>query len=374
MDAVILCQKGDVKQVKIKNITMDGFATALKKKEQPQAIGRYNWKQKTLILFGYAEGKANTENQHVLPPPLEGMTLFGDILVVMSNSPTSYSSLTPFKVSDYENFYQTKMEGEDDEEEFDEEAEGEVTGDVPNELDDENEDDEEETNDVYESEEEERGGGNDEENGDDEEEVVHEKVVKVVRTRKVPVVPIEEPEIEADSTRESSQQRQKVFSIIQSTFQSNLTEEQCIEFEKLIFDKAVQTANKNHVRKVWSFNPFCEIYNAVARRFIGNLSPTSYVKNKGLWERFQHKELTLDQIINQNYYELSPDVWQPMVDRQAKRERVQLEGDFSRATDKWQCNNCKMRKCTYYELQTRSADEPMTIFIHCLNCGKRWTQ
>ena len=96
MDAVILCQKGDVKQVKVKTSTMDAFATALKKKEQPQAIGRYNWKQKTLILFGYAEGKENTENQHVLPPPLEGMTVFGDILVVMSNSPTSYSSLTPF--------------------------------------------------------------------------------------------------------------------------------------------------------------------------------------------------------------------------------------------------------------------------------------
>jgi transcription elongation factor S-II len=190
----------------------------------------------------------------------------------------------------------------------------------------------------------------------------------------VPAVQIEEPEIEADSTRESSQQRQKVFSIIQSTFNSNLTQEQCIEFEKLIFDKAFQTANKNHVRKVWSFNPFCEMYNAVARRLIGNLNPTSYVKNKALWERFHHKELTLEQITNQNYYELSPDVWQPMVDRQAKRERVQLEGDFSRATDKWQCNNCKMRKCTYYELQTRSADEPMTIFIHCLNCGKRWTQ
>jgi DNA-directed RNA polymerase subunit M/transcription elongation factor TFIIS len=371
MDAVILCQKGDVKQVKIKAITMDGFATALKKKEQPQAIGRYNWKQKTLILFGYAEGKENTDNQHVLPPPLEGMTVFGDILVVMSNSPTSYSSLTSFKVTDYETFYQTKMEGEDDEEEFDAEAEGEVTGDI--EDDGEGDEEEDTLNEAYESEEETK----DEEEeivGEEDEEIVLEKVVKVVRARKVPVVQIEEPEIEDDSSKDSSRQRQQIFGIIQTTFQSNLTHEQCEEFEQLIFEKAIQTANKNHVRKVWSSNAFCEMYKAVARRFIGNLNPTSYVKNKTLWERFQYKELTIEQITNQNYYELSPDVWQPMVDRQAKREQIQLEGDFSRATDKWQCNNCKTRKCTYYELQTRSADEPMTIFIHCLNCGKRWTQ
>jgi transcription elongation factor S-II len=134
------------------------------------------------------------------------------------------------------------------------------------------------------------------------------------------------------------------------------------------------SAEKNHIRKVWNHQIFTDLYLAIARRLIGNLDPTSYIQNKNLWERFENKELTFEQIFHQNHYELCPDRWQVMVDRQAKRERVQLEGDFSRATDKWQCNNCKTRKCTYYELQTRSADEPMTIFIHCLNCGKRWTQ
>ena len=36
------------------------------------------------------------------------------------------------------------------------------------------------------------------------------------------------------------------------------------------------------------------------------------------------------------------------------------------------CGKCKSMKTTYYELQTRSADEPMTAFVSCLNCGKRW--
>ena len=43
-------------------------------------------------------------------------------------------------------------------------------------------------------------------------------------------------------------------------------------------------------------------------------------------------------------------------------------------TDQFKCGRCKSRKCIYYELQTRSADEGMTIFITCLNCGNRWRQ
>jgi DNA-directed RNA polymerase subunit M/transcription elongation factor TFIIS len=38
----------------------------------------------------------------------------------------------------------------------------------------------------------------------------------------------------------------------------------------------------------------------------------------------------------------------------------------------YQCMRCKSFKTTYYQLQTRSADEPMTTFVTCLNCQKRW--
>ena len=144
--------------------------------------------------------------------------------------------------------------------------------------------------------------------------------------------------------------------------------------ETILFNTTFDEANKNNVRKSWGNSAFCDMYLAAARRVVGNLSDKSYINNKNLWQRYVANELTLEQIVKQNYYELCPEKWQVMVDKQVKMERIQLEGDFSRATNKWQCNGCKMRKCTYYELQTRSADEPMTIFIHCLNCGKRWTQ
>ncbi|GAB4832072.1 hypothetical protein Ancab_006092 [Ancistrocladus abbreviatus] len=41
-------------------------------------------------------------------------------------------------------------------------------------------------------------------------------------------------------------------------------------------------------------------------------------------------------------------------------------------TDQFKCGRCGQRKCTYYQLQTRSADEPMTTFVTCVNCNNHW--
>lgn len=42
------------------------------------------------------------------------------------------------------------------------------------------------------------------------------------------------------------------------------------------------------------------------------------------------------------------------------------------STDMFKCGKCKQRKCTYFQMQTRSADEPLTTFVSCVNCGNRW--
>ena len=49
----------------------------------------------------------------------------------------------------------------------------------------------------------------------------------------------------------------------------------------------------------------------------------------------------------------------------AKEAKDSLVGFFT-------CGRCKSKKTTYYQLQTRSADEPMTTFVSCLNCEKNW--
>jgi len=46
--------------------------------------------------------------------------------------------------------------------------------------------------------------------------------------------------------------------------------------------------------------------------------------------------------------------------------------DVQETTDMFECGKCHERKTTFYQKQTRSADEPMTIFITCKACGNEW--
>jgi DNA-directed RNA polymerase subunit M/transcription elongation factor TFIIS len=367
---VFLGQKGEIRQGKLKSVTQEGFMSALKKKEVPSLLGKCAWrqKQKVLYFFGYVDGKAGTENQHHLPSPLEGLTFYGDILVLCSASATSYDKPSALKTADYETFYTSNLEGDADTDGESEESESEEIADVGDDAGIEEEDA------LAGVAEEGEGEGDDASVNSvaDYEEVI-EKPVR--RARKAIITAVqEEPEVEDGEVWESSPIRTNVVNVIRTMFATVMDDDNMIELEGIIYKKTCDVATYEEIRMSWNLQAFRDVYMAVTRRIIGNLNPNSYIKNKNLWERFHTKELTLEEIAKQNYYELCPENWQEMVDRQAKREKIQLEGDFSRATDKWMCNGCKKRKCTYYELQTRSADEPMTIFIHCLNCGKRWTQ
>ncbi|KAG7283474.1 hypothetical protein CRUP_035267 [Coryphaenoides rupestris] len=41
-------------------------------------------------------------------------------------------------------------------------------------------------------------------------------------------------------------------------------------------------------------------------------------------------------------------------------------------TDMFICSKCRGKNCSYTQVQTRSADEPMTTFVLCNGCGNRW--
>jgi hypothetical protein len=352
---VFLGQKGEIRQGSLKTSTSAGLAQACKKKEAPSLLGKFAWKQKMLFLFGYLEGKPSQENQHHLPAPLEGMTFYGDILVLASAQPDSYGSPVPLKTADYETFYTAKLEGEG-EDDMGEEEEEETTAAVEE---------------LAEEEEGEAEPEAEEPEADEEEELLPvEKPVRVSKAKKIVAAVAEGPETTEDEAPASVPARLKVLSVIEATLSNTVDAD---TLERLIFQHTFMRATKDEIRRAWDNPLFHDMYLAVARRVVGNLSPSSYVKNGSLLERYKEGDITLETIVNHNYYELFPEKWQKLVDQQAKKERIQLEGDFSRATDRWQCSSCKQRKCTYYELQTRSADEPMTIFIHCLNCQKRWT-
>lgn len=50
----------------------------------------------------------------------------------------------------------------------------------------------------------------------------------------------------------------------------------------------------------------------------------------------------------------------------------QLAKTAGTSTGQFKCGKCGKRNTTYSQVQTRSADEPMTTFVYCQECGNRW--
>lgn len=59
------------------------------------------------------------------------------------------------------------------------------------------------------------------------------------------------------------------------------------------------------------------------------------------------------------------------LNKEAVRDH-QMATTSGTVTDLFTCGKCKKKKCTYTQVQTRSADEPMTTFVFCMECGNRW--
>lgn len=77
--------------------------------------------------------------------------------------------------------------------------------------------------------------------------------------------------------------------------------------------------------------------------------------------------MTSDQLANNELKEKR----KKMLEKQTRKVDLST-GQKEGTTEMFKCGKCKERKCTYYQMQTRSADEPMTTFVTCRNCNNRW--
>lgn len=116
-----------------------------------------------------------------------------------------------------------------------------------------------------------------------------------------------------------------------------------------------------------------EQYRTKMRSLFQNLKNKS---NPMLRVRVVSGEITPEQFVRMSHDELRS-AEQREADAKIKKENMdkamvaQAERSISTSL---QCGKCGQRKVTYTEAQTRSADEPMTLFCTCLNCGKSWRQ
>ena len=105
-----------------------------------------------------------------------------------------------------------------------------------------------------------------------------------------------------------------------------------------------------------------------------NINPKSYIGNKNLLKKIKKKEIDVDNIAYLTPQELYPEHWNELMDKQKNADEFLYSKKFVSISYDYKCGRCKERKCTYYQLQTRSVDEPMTTFITCLNCGFKWKE
>lgn len=61
-----------------------------------------------------------------------------------------------------------------------------------------------------------------------------------------------------------------------------------------------------------------------------------------------------------------------MANKKKDLQREQAKAKEEDYNGMFKCRKCGKNKVTYTQAQTRSADEPMTTFFCCINCGNRW--
>ncbi|XP_060725916.1 transcription elongation factor A protein 3 isoform X9 [Tachysurus vachellii] len=112
-------------------------------------------------------------------------------------------------------------------------------------------------------------------------------------------------------------------------------------------------------------------YKNRVRSRISNLKDP---KNPNLRKNVLGGAIELSRIATMTAEEMASDELKQLrniLTQEAIREH-QMAKTGGTTTDLLQCGKCKKKNCTYNQVQTRSADEPMTTFVLCNECGNRW--
>ncbi|KAI5953362.1 tfs1 [Candida jiufengensis] len=112
-------------------------------------------------------------------------------------------------------------------------------------------------------------------------------------------------------------------------------------------------------------------YRNKLRTFTMNLKNK---KNPELRERLLSRQISASKFIKMTPNEMAPESLKKEIEKLHKQNLFDAQGATEKraVTDRFTCGKCKHKKVSYYQMQTRSADEPLTTFCTCENCGNRW--
>ena len=137
--------------------------------------------------------------------------------------------------------------------------------------------------------------------------------------------------------------------------------------EKGIFNYSLKEADQRKIVKKWDNQYFVQIYLNRLRSIYINCKPN-------IIEQINNGTIQPHVVAFMTHQELCPEKWDKMISEKCKRDKNKFETTIEASTDTFTCRKCKSKKCTYTQIQLKSADEPMTTFIQCIDCGNRWKQ
>lgn len=155
-----------------------------------------------------------------------------------------------------------------------------------------------------------------------------------------------------------------------SSVSESTMETMSINLERGIYNYILQKADKEQVIKKWSNPFFVEMYTDHARSIYVNLCSDS--ESNTLRKQVVSKKIKAQDLAFMTHQEMMPEKWTALLEQKRIRDKNKYEVHLEASTDNFLCYKCKSRECTYYQMQTRSADEPMTTFVTCIKCGNRW--
>jgi transcription elongation factor S-II len=136
--------------------------------------------------------------------------------------------------------------------------------------------------------------------------------------------------------------------------------------EKGIFNYTIKAAGELNIVKKW-YNPyFVQLYTDKLRMIIQNL------QYEPLLKKLKYRQVKAHEFAFMTHQELRPEKWKDLIAVKEQHDKTRYAPTLNANTDDFTCRKCKSNKCSYYQLQTRSADEPMTTFVTCIDCGNRW--
>ncbi len=172
-------------------------------------------------------------------------------------------------------------------------------------------------------------------------------------------------------TNKNDDKRNKMVSILDKCINNKTLSR---KVEKSIYNYAINISKEKNIQRRWDNQVFANLYNAKILSIYSNIKEDSYINNNQLLTSILSGKIDPYNVGKLSAYDIFPDNWKDLLNIKSKKDRIKYELKPEAMTNLFKCRACGSRETSYYEVQTRSADEPMTQFITCLKCNNRWRQ